>query len=77
MKAGVVAYVTAFRALKLAGLQPAAEVQMAAVIEEECTGNGALAVMQSLRAPDACLIPEPGPGFPALYTAEVGVVWPG
>ena len=75
MKAGVVAYLTAFRALRLAGLQPAAEVQMAAVIEEECTGNGALAVMQALPPPDACLIPEPGPGFPALYVAEVGVVW--
>lgn len=75
MKAGIVAYVTAFRALRLAGLQPAAELQMAAVIEEECTGNGALAVMQALPAPDACLIPEPGPGYPALYTAEVGVVW--
>ena len=75
MKAGIVAGITAYRALKLAGLQPAAELQMAAVIEEECTGNGALAVMQALRAPDACLIPEPGPGYPALYTAEVGVVW--
>lgn len=75
MKAGIAAYVTAFRALKLAGFQPAAELQMAAVIEEECTGNGALAVMQALPKPDACLIPEPGPGHPALYTAEVGVVW--
>ncbi len=75
MKAGIVAYATAFRALAVAGLQPAAELQMAAVIEEECTGNGALAVMQALPKPDACLIPEPGPGYPALYTAEVGVVW--
>ncbi len=75
MKAGVAAYVGAFRALAAAGLQPAAELQMAAVIEEECTGNGALAVMQALPKPDACLIPEPGPGYPALYVAEVGVVW--
>ncbi len=75
MKAGIAAYVMAFKALRRAGLQPAAEVQMAAVIEEECTGNGALAVMQALAKPDACLIPEPGPGYPALYTAEVGVVW--
>ena len=75
MKAGVVAYVTAFAALRRAGLQPAAELYMAAVIEEECTGNGALAVMQALPKPDACLIPEPGPGYPALYVAEVGVVW--
>lgn len=75
MKAGVASAVTAFAALRLAGLQPAAEVQMAAVIEEECTGNGALAVMHALPPPDACLIPEPGPGYSALYVAEVGVVW--
>jgi acetylornithine deacetylase len=75
MKAGVVAYVTAFNAIRKAGLQPAADLQLAAVIEEECTGNGALAVMHALPKPDACLIPEPGPGYPALYVAEVGVVW--
>ncbi len=75
MKAGLVSMTTAFAALRRAGLQPAAEVQFAAVIEEECTGNGALAVMHALAKPDACLIPEPGPGYPALYVAEVGVVW--
>jgi acetylornithine deacetylase len=75
MKAGLVSIAMAVRALRLAGLQPAAELQLAAVIEEECTGNGALAVMHALPRPDACLIPEPGPGFPALYVAEVGVVW--
>lgn len=75
MKAGLVSIVMAMRALQEAGLQPAAPVQLAAVIEEECTGNGALAVMHALPKPDACLIPEPGPGYAALYTAEVGVVW--
>jgi len=75
MKAGIVSYCMAFKALRLAGLQPAAEVQMQAVIEEECTGNGALAAMHALPKPDAVVIPEPGPGLPALYTAEVGVVW--
>ena len=75
MKAGVAASLMALKALRLAGLQPAAEVQVAAVIEEECTGNGALAVMQALDKPDACLIPEPGPGYPAQYVAQVGVVW--
>jgi len=75
MKGGIVAGLTAYRAFALAGLRPAAEIQMAAVIEEECTGNGALAVMQALPPPDACLIPEPGPGHAALYVAEVGVVW--
>lgn len=75
MKAGIVSYVTAFRALRLAGLQPAAEVQMQSVIEEECTGNGALAAMLALPRTDAVIIPEPGPGLPAMYSAEVGVVW--
>ncbi|GGC42063.1 acetylornithine deacetylase [Siccirubricoccus deserti] len=75
MKAGIVSYVTAFRALQLAGLQPAGEVQMQAVIEEECSGNGALATMLAMPKPDAVIIPEPGPGMAALYTAEVGVVW--
>lgn len=75
MKAGLVSIVMAMTALRRAGLQPAAELQLAAVIEEECTGNGALAVKQALPRPDACLIPEPGPGYAALYVAEVGVVW--
>ncbi|MFO1039552.1 MAG: ArgE/DapE family deacylase [Geminicoccaceae bacterium] len=75
MKAGVAAYLTAFKALRQAGLQPAAEVQMQSVIEEECTGNGALATMLALPRTDAVIIPEPGPGLPAMYSAEVGVVW--
>ncbi|MGG5808188.1 ArgE/DapE family deacylase [Falsiroseomonas sp. CW058] len=75
MKAGIVSYVTAFRALRAAGLQPAGEVQMQSVIEEECSGNGALACMVAMPKADAVIIPEPGPGLPALYTAEVGVVW--
>ncbi len=75
MKAGLVAMTMAVHALHRAGLQPAAPLYLAAVIEEECTGNGALAVMHALPKPDAVLIPEPGPGYPALYVAEVGVVW--
>ncbi len=75
MKAGIISYVTAFRAMKLADLQPAAEVQMHSVIEEECTGNGALACMMAMPKCDAVIIPEPGPGLPAMYSAEVGVVW--
>ncbi len=75
MKAGLVSIVMALHALHEAGFQPAAPVQLASVIEEECTGNGALAVMHALPKPDACLIPEPGPGYPALFVAEVGVVW--
>jgi acetylornithine deacetylase len=75
MKAGLVSNIIAFRALALAGLAPAGEVQFQAVVEEECTGNGALATMLAMPRPDAVIIPEPGPGVAALYTAEVGVVW--
>src|SRR3712207_4308769 len=48
---------------------------MHSVVEEECTGNGALACMLAMPKTDAVIIPEPGPGMDALYTAEVGVVW--
>ncbi len=75
MKAGLVSNLFAFKALQLAGLQPAAPVQLQAVIEEECTGNGALATMLALPKMDAVILPEPGPGVEAMWTAEVGVVW--
>jgi acetylornithine deacetylase len=75
MKAGLISALFALRSLRDAGLAPAAEVSFAAVIEEECTGNGALAAMLSLPKADAVIIPEPGPGYTALYTAQVGVVW--
>ena len=75
MKGGIAAYLSAFAALRLAGLAPAAPVQLQAVIEEECTGNGAAACLLALPACDAAIIPEPGPGVEAMWTAEVGVVW--
>lgn len=75
MKAGLVSTIIALTALARAGLAPAGQVQLQAVIEEECTGNGALATMLGMPKADAVIIPEPGPGVPALYTAEVGVVW--
>lgn len=73
MKAGVASSIMAVRALRLAGLQPAAALQLHAVIEEECTGNGALACMVALPKPDAVVIPEPFDH--ALLVAEVGVIW--
>ena len=75
MKAGLASYLAAFRALHLAGFRPAAPVQMQAVVEEECTGNGALATVLALPRTEAVIIPEPGPGFAAMYSAQVGVVW--
>jgi acetylornithine deacetylase len=73
MKAGVASIIMALRALNHAGLAPAAQVQLHAVIEEECTGNGALACMLACDRPDAVVIPEPFDH--TLLVAEVGVVW--
>ena len=74
MKAGIVAYCMAFEALRRLGLEPAAPVYLQSVIEEECTGNGALAcLVQGYRA-DAALIPEPIPG---IMTGQMGVMWVG
>jgi len=73
MKAGIAAYVSAFRALKALGLQPAAPVFMQSVVEEECTGNGALACLQRGYKADAAIIPEPF-GH-SILTAQVGVMW--
>ena len=43
------------------------------VVEEECTGNGALACLQRGYRADAALIPEPSSH--ALTVAQVGVMW--
>ena len=47
MKAGIIAYCHALRALHDIGLEPAAPVILQSVIEEECTGNGALACLHA------------------------------
>jgi acetylornithine deacetylase len=73
MKAGIAAYVTAFRALNSMGLQPAAPVIMQSVVEEECTGNGALACLHQGYTADAAIIPEPF-GH-SILNAQVGVMW--
>lgn len=72
MKAGIVSYIIAMKALRKLGLEPAAKVILQSVVEEECTGNGALAcLLQGYRA-DAAIIPEPLPG---ILTAQMGVMW--
>ena len=73
MKAGIAAYVTAFRALRMMGLQPAAPLFMQSVVEEECTGNGALACLLRGYTADAAIIPEPF-GH-SILNAQVGVMW--
>lgn len=73
MKAGIVAYVTAFKALQRLGVEPAAPVYMQSVIEEECTGNGALACLIKGYTADAALIPEPHQE--KIMCAQMGVLW--
>jgi acetylornithine deacetylase len=73
MKAGLVAIVGAVRALREAGVQLRGDVHLQSVVEEECTGNGALAcVLDGVRA-DACVITEPHPDH--FTIAQVGVLW--
>lgn len=73
MKAGVAAMVVALDALADLGFGPAGDVFIQSVIEEECTGNGALACLQRGYTADAALIPEPF--AETLATAQVGVIW--
>ncbi|MBL8288300.1 MAG: ArgE/DapE family deacylase [Rubrivivax sp.] len=72
MKAGIVAYTMAMAALQRLGFEPAARVTLQSVIEEECTGNGALACLLAGHTADAAIIPEP---FDELLSAQLGVMW--
>jgi acetylornithine deacetylase len=73
MKAGHAANLFAVKALRRAGLQPAATVYLQSVVEEESTGNGALMThLRGYRA-DAVLVPEPEDE--KLVRANTGVLW--
>jgi acetylornithine deacetylase len=72
MKAGIVAYIIAMQALAKLGLEPAAKVVLQSVVEEECTGNGALACLVEGYTADAAIIPEPLPG---ILIGQMGVMW--
>lgn len=73
MKAGVAAMVYAVQAVEKAGFGLGAPVTISGVIEEECSGNGALATVLAGYDADAVLIPEPF--GPTLYVAQMGVLW--
>nr|WP_298681911.1 ArgE/DapE family deacylase [uncultured Dongia sp.] len=73
MKAGLYGCLAAFDALDRIGLRPAAEVYLQSVVEEECTGNGALACLQRGYRGEAALIPEPSGD--AVMHAQLGVMW--
>jgi acetylornithine deacetylase len=73
MKAGIAAFVMAYRSLRQLGLEPAAPVYLQSVVEEECTGNGALACLAQGYRADAAIIPEPF--GETVLRAQVGVLW--
>lgn len=73
MKAGLVANLFALDALSHLGYQPAADVYFQSVVEEECTGNGALACLHRGYRADAALIPEPF--NEQLVASQIGVIW--
>lgn len=73
MKAGLVSNLFALDALRDLGFAPAGDIHYQSVVEEECTGNGALACLQRGYTADAALIPEPF--AEELVTAQLGVLW--
>jgi acetylornithine deacetylase len=73
MKSGLVAIVGAVAALQRLGLRPLGRVQLQSVVEEECTGNGALACVIAGHTADAAILTEPTKG--AIWNAQVGVLW--
>jgi acetylornithine deacetylase len=73
MKSGLAAMIGAVRGLQRLGLRPGAKVQLQSVVEEECTGNGALACVLAGHTADAAILTEPTRN--AIWTAQVGVLW--
>jgi acetylornithine deacetylase len=73
MKAGLVAMTGAVRALRRGGVELGGDLQLQSVVEEECTGNGALQCLLSGARADACVITEPHHDH--FTVAQVGVLW--
>ncbi|SDZ54733.1 acetylornithine deacetylase [Jannaschia faecimaris] len=73
MKAGLASNLFALDALAACGLAPGGDIFFQSVVEEECTGNGALACLARGYKADAALIPEPFSEH--LVTAQLGVIW--
>jgi acetylornithine deacetylase len=73
MKSGVAAMTYAAHAVDKAGFGLRAPVTIETVIDEECSGNGALACLDAGYDAEAVLIPEPF--GPTILTNQVGVLW--
>jgi acetylornithine deacetylase len=73
MKGGTVSYLWALAALRDLGLEPASRVLCQSPVEEECTGNGTLALLAHGHTADACIIPEPF--NETILRRQIGVIW--
>ena len=73
MKCGLAAILGAVKGLRELGLTPHAPVIVQSVVEEECTGNGALQTLLAGYRADAVIIAEPFGA--AITTSQVGVLW--
>ena len=73
MKCGLAIILGAVKALRGLDLAPLAPVQLQSVVEEECTGNGALQCAVSGLQADGCVIAEPF--AESVSVSQVGVLW--
>lgn len=73
MQSGVAAMIYAVHAVQRAGYKITSPITLQAVVEEECSGNGALSCLQQGYGGDFVLIPEPF--GPQIYAGQVGVLW--
>jgi acetylornithine deacetylase len=73
MKGGVAAMIYAVRALRESEIELKGNVTLETVIEEECTGHGALSARARGYSADAAVIPEPFGD--RVLEAQVGVMW--
>jgi acetylornithine deacetylase len=73
MKSGLAACLFAYDAVRAAGFRPLGDIHLQSVVEEECTGNGALACLQRGYRADCAIVPEPFE--PKLMRAQLGPIW--
>ncbi len=73
MKGGTTSFLWALTALQDLGFEPASPVICQSPVEEECSGNGSLAILANGHLADACIIPEPF--GETILRRQVGVIW--
>lgn len=73
MQAGVSAMIFAVHAIRHAGYKITSPLTVQAVVEEECSGNGALACLHQGFGGDFVLVPEPF--GPTIYSGQIGTLW--